>query len=177
MADTQADVSIRGSSFEQVLMLVNGIRMSDAQTGHNMMNVPFSLASVERIEIIKGPAARRFGQNAYAGVINIITKASGKDEYRVSATGGDYKTWSLGAAADFGNEKFGNFLQVNNTESAGYRYNTDYKIKNFWYQNQMKIKDGSIKFQAGFVEKSLEPMVFIHRRQPKISMKKRKHHW
>ncbi|XJR85300.1 TonB-dependent receptor [Elizabethkingia anophelis] len=54
MADTQADVSIRGSSFEQVLMLVNGIRMSDAQTGHNMMNVPFSLASVERIEIIKG---------------------------------------------------------------------------------------------------------------------------
>ena len=67
MADTQADVSIRGSSFEQVLMLVNGIRMSDAQTGHNMMNVPFSLASVERIEIIKGPAARRFGQNAYAG--------------------------------------------------------------------------------------------------------------
>lgn len=53
MADTQADVSIRGSSFEQVLMLVNGIRMSDAQTGHNMMNVPFSLASVERIEIIK----------------------------------------------------------------------------------------------------------------------------
>ncbi|HFK5566036.1 TPA: TonB-dependent receptor [Elizabethkingia anophelis] len=153
MADTQADVSIRGSSFEQVLMLVNGIRMSDAQTGHNMMNVPFSLASVERIEIIKGPAARRFGQNAYAGVINIITKASGKDEYRVSAIGGDYKTWSLGAAADFGNEKFGNFLQVNNTESAGYRYNTDYKIKNFWYQNQMKIKDGSIKFQAGFVEK------------------------
>lgn len=67
-------------------------------------------------------------------------------------------TW---AAADFGNEKFGNFLQVNNTESAGYRYNTDYKIKNFWYQNQMKIKDGSIKFQAGFVEKSLEPMVLF----------------
>lgn len=153
MADTQADVSIRGSSFEQVLLLVNGIRMNDAQTGHNMMNVPFSLASVDRIEIIKGPAARRFGQNAYAGVINIITKASGKNEYKVNAAGGDFKTWSLGAAADFGNKKFGNFIQVNNAESAGYRYNTDYKIKNFWYQNQLKIKDGDIKFQAGFVEK------------------------
>src|SRR5690606_1619563 len=64
----QADISLRGSSFEQVLILVNGIRMSDSQTGHNSMNLPFSLASVERIEVIKGPSARSFGQNAYAGV-------------------------------------------------------------------------------------------------------------
>lgn len=153
VADTQADISIRGGSFDQVLLLVNGIRMSDAQTGHNTMNIPFSLAAVEKIEIIKGPAARRFGQNAYAGVINIVTKASGKNEYKVDVTGGDFKTWSLGAAADFGNEKVGNFVQVNNAESAGYRHNTDYKIRNFWYQNQIKIKDGSVKFQAGYVEK------------------------
>ncbi|MGZ5210331.1 MAG: TonB-dependent receptor, partial [Kaistella sp.] len=70
----QADISVRGSSFEQVLILVNGVRMSDSQTGHNSMNIPFDLASVERIEIIKGPSARSFGQNAYAGVVNIITK-------------------------------------------------------------------------------------------------------
>lgn len=67
----QADISVRGSSFEQVLILVNGIRINDSQTGHNSMNIPFDLVSVEKIEIVKGPAARRFGQNAYAGVINI----------------------------------------------------------------------------------------------------------
>ena len=50
----QTDISLRGSSFEQVLVLVNGVRMNDAQTGHNTMNFPFDLASVEKIEILKG---------------------------------------------------------------------------------------------------------------------------
>ncbi|MCB4235176.1 Plug domain-containing protein [Kaistella anthropi] len=49
----QADISVRGSSFEQVLILVNGIRINDSQTGHNSMSIPFDLASVEKIEIVK----------------------------------------------------------------------------------------------------------------------------
>ncbi len=151
--DVQTDLSIRGSSFDQVLLLVNGIKINDAQTGHNTFNLPFDMASINRIEIIKGPAARRFGQNAYAGVINIITKVSGDNQYQINASGGDYETWSLGAAADFGNDKFGNFIQINKAQSEGYRYNTDYDVQNVWYQNQVKISDGSIKMQAGFTEK------------------------
>lgn len=57
----QSDIGFRGSSFEQVLLLLNGIRMNDSQTGHNSMNLPVDLSDVERIEVIKGPAARRFG--------------------------------------------------------------------------------------------------------------------
>ena len=149
----QADISLRGSSFEQVLILVNGVRMNDSQTGHNSMSLPFDLASVEKIEIIKGPAARRFGQNAYAGVVNIITKVSSEEKIIVSASGGDYKTYSLGLGANFGNEKFSNFIQAGSTSSEGYRHNTDYKINNIFYQNQFKINDGQIKFQAGIQEK------------------------
>lgn len=149
----QADISLRGSSFEQVLILVNGVRMNDSQTGHNSMSLPFDLASVEKIEIIKGPAARRFGQNAYAGVVNIITKVSSEEKVIVSASGGDYKTYSLGLGANFGNEKFSNFIQAGSTSSDGYRHNTDYKINNIFYQNQFKIKDGQLKFQVGIQEK------------------------
>lgn len=149
----QADISLRGSSFEQVLILVNGVRMNDSQTGHNSMSLPFDLASVEKIEIIKGPAARRFGQNAYAGVVNIITKVSSEEKVIVSASGGDFKTYSLGLGANFGNEKFSNFIQAGSTSSEGYRYNTDYKINNIFYQNQFKINNGQLKFQAGIQEK------------------------
>lgn len=149
----QADISLRGSSFEQVLILVNGVRMNDSQTGHNSMSLPFDLASVEKIEIVKGPAARRFGQNAYAGVVNIITKVSSEEKVIVSASGGDYKTYSLGLGANFGNEKFSNFIQAGSTSSEGYRYNTDYKINNIFYQNQFKINNGQLKFQAGIQEK------------------------
>jgi len=149
----QADISLRGSSFEQVLILVNGIRMSDSQTGHNSMNLPFDLASVERIEVIKGPSARSFGQNAYAGVVNIITKASDEEEVIFSVSGGDFGSYSLGLGASFGSEEVSNFIQLNTSSSEGYRYNTDYKINNIYFQNEIALQNGKLNFQAGIQEK------------------------
>jgi vitamin B12 transporter len=149
----QSDIGFRGSSFEQVLLLLNGIRMNDSQTGHNSMNLPVDLDDVERIEIIKGPAARRFGQNAYAGVINIITKINPGKRVKISAEAGDYETYGLGLNAQLGNEKFSNSLQANSSSSQGYMYNTDYEIRNIFYQNKLNIKNGDLRLQAGFSEK------------------------
>ncbi|WP_333597664.1 TonB-dependent receptor plug domain-containing protein [Chryseobacterium flavum] len=149
----QSDICFRGSSFEQVLLLLNGIRMNDSQTGHNNMNIPVDLDDVERIEIIKGPAARRFGQNAYAGVINIITKVNYGKRVKISADAGDYETYGLGFNAQLGNEKFSNSLQANSASSQGYMYNTDYEIRNVFYQARLGIKNGDLKLQAGFSEK------------------------
>jgi iron complex outermembrane receptor protein len=58
------DVAVRGSSFEQVLVLVDGIRMSDAQTGHFDLNLAVPLDQVERIEILRGPASTLHGADA-----------------------------------------------------------------------------------------------------------------
>lgn len=149
----QSDVSFRGSSFEQVLLLLNGIRMNDSQTGHNSLNLPLNLDNVERIEIIKGPAARRFGQNAFAGAINIITKSHLGKSVKISAEAGDYSTYDLGMSANFGNEKFSQSFQTNTSSSEGYRYNTDFEIRNTFYQNQLNIKNGSLRLQAGISEK------------------------
>ncbi|WP_426048894.1 TonB-dependent receptor plug domain-containing protein [Chryseobacterium sp. NFX27] len=149
----QSDIGFRGSSFEQVLLLLNGIRMNDSQTGHNSMNIPVDMDDVERIEIIKGPAARRFGQNAYAGVINIITKTTPGKRVKISAEGGDYETYGFGFNAQLGNEKFSNSLQANSASSQGYMHNTDYEIRNVFYQSKLNIKNGDLKLQAGFSEK------------------------
>jgi len=149
----QSDIGFRGSSFEQVLLLLNGIRMNDSQTGHNNMNIPVDLDEVEKIEIIKGPAARRFGQNAYAGVINIITKAVPGKKVKISAEGGDFSTYGLGFNAQIGNEKFTNSLQANSASSEGYMFNTDYEIRNVFYQGKLNIKNGDVRVQAGFSEK------------------------
>lgn len=149
----QSDVAFRGSSFEQVLLLINGIRMNDSQTGHNSLNIPVDLEDVERIEVIKGPAARRFGQNAYAGAINIITKIGQGKKVKISAEAGDYETYGFGMNANLGGEKFSNSLNINSNSSQGYMHNTDYDIRNAFYQSQLKIKDGNLRLQAGFSEK------------------------
>ena len=149
----QSDISIRGGSFEQVLILLNGIRMNDSQTGHNSFNIPVDMSNVERIEIVKGPAARRFGQNAYSGVINIVTKTSSEEKVKSSVEYGDFKTYTIGASGTFGSDKFTNLVQVTSSQSDGYRYNTDYQIDNYFYQNQYQLKNGKILFQGGYSEK------------------------
>ncbi|MGD2123527.1 MAG: TonB-dependent receptor [Gemmatimonadota bacterium] len=69
----QADLSIRGAGFEQVLVLVNGVRASDPQTGHFDLNLAVPLDQVERVEILRGPASALYGADAVGGVVNIVT--------------------------------------------------------------------------------------------------------
>lgn len=149
----QTDISIRGGSYDQVLILINGVRMNDSHTGHNSMHIPIDLSNVQQIEVIKGPAARRFGNNAYAGVINIVTKINKGKNIKVTAEGGDFNTYSMGTNISIGGERFSQSLQTSTAYSGGYRHNTDYDIKNVFYHNQLNINEGKLGVQAGFVEK------------------------
>ena len=69
----QADLYIRGGSFDQTLLLIDGIKVEDPQTGHHTMNMTLPLEVIEKIEIIKGSAGRMYGQNAFTGAVNILS--------------------------------------------------------------------------------------------------------
>ncbi len=89
----QADISIRGGTFEQTLVLIDGIKMLDPQTGHHAMNIPLTLDDIERIEIVKGPVSHQFGPNAMNGAINIITRKHSRPFARVQGMAGDFGLW------------------------------------------------------------------------------------
>ena len=72
----QTDVSVRGSNYEQIAILLNGINICDPQTGHNAFDFPVDIADIERIEVLEGPAGRAYGTSSLLGAINIITTAS-----------------------------------------------------------------------------------------------------
>jgi len=152
----QSDAGIRGSTFNQVLVLVNGVRMSDPQTGHHMMNLPVALEDIERIEVIKGPAARIYGMNAMAGAINIITKVKDGEDFSMTAGASisAFETFGLNVTATLNNEVIDQSLSLSRQGSEGYRYNTDYNINTAFYQ--ANIKTGTlmpINIQAGFTER------------------------
>ena len=69
----QADLYIRGGSFDQTLLLIDGIKVEDPQTGHHTMNMTLPLEVIEKIEIVKGAASRMYGQNAFTGAVNILS--------------------------------------------------------------------------------------------------------
>ena len=89
----QSDISIRGGTFEQVLVMLNSVKLNDPQTGHHTMNIPVSMEQIERIEVITGGASRIFGNYAYTGAINIITKKGGNSSVIFSAGENNYKKY------------------------------------------------------------------------------------
>ena len=71
----QSDIVLRGGTFQQVLVIMDGVRLNDANTGHFNSYIPISPTQIERIEVLKGAASAIYGTEAVGGVINIITKA------------------------------------------------------------------------------------------------------
>lgn len=76
----QQDISIDGGSFDQVVLLINGVPFGNPQTGHNAAQFPFTLADLERVEVIEGAASRLFGSQAFGGAINFVTKQAESSE-------------------------------------------------------------------------------------------------
>ena len=150
----QADLGIRGGGFEQTLILINGLKMTDPQTGHHIMNLPVSPENIERIEVIKGPAARIYGQNAFAGVVNIITKVPDELKGTVNLKAGQNQLLGIGLEMSLPSKKADQYISLNRSVSEGYRYNTDYDITNFMYQNQFVVAGAQTSLFAGFTERN-----------------------
>lgn len=156
----QTDVSIRGGTFEQTLILIDGISVNDPQTAHHNLDLPVQLENVDRIEILKGPAARLYGSGAYAGVINIITKKDETKSLKLKALIGDYGlldgNFSLSQPLGFSN----NSLSVSGKYSDGYRHNTDFDIWNVFFNSAMKHGKVKGEFSFGYNDKDFGASYF-----------------
>jgi vitamin B12 transporter len=135
----QADVSLRGGTFDQVLILINGVKMADPQTGHHALNIPLNMDNIERIEILKGPAARIYGANAFAGAINIVTRTPDKAFVNINLEGGQNSLGAISISAALPKGDFNQYFSVGRQFSDGYRFNSDYDISNYLYQAEYKI--------------------------------------
>jgi vitamin B12 transporter len=159
---TQADISIDGGTFDQTVVLINGIKMTDPQTGHNMMNLPVPMEAIDRIEIMKGPAARLYGANALNGVINIITKKplnsgikahlySGSNFNKDTASGKLYGGAGLQLLGEMVGKNSQQLLAFGTDHATGYRYNTAFKNYKGYYQNNMDLNSAArLQFMAGY---------------------------
>ena len=86
----QCDLSIRGGTYDQSLLMIDGVKLSDPQTGHHMMNAPLFIDQVERVEQINNGGSRWFGPYAFSGAVNLITKRADSNNMQLRLTGGEY---------------------------------------------------------------------------------------
>jgi iron complex outermembrane receptor protein len=150
----QADVSIRGSSFEQTLILLDGVKLMDPQTGHHNMNLPVNLNDIERVEVLKGQASSIYGSNAMGGVINFITKKDNKIELGADLSGGSFGFYNGGLSLHSPFSGFQNMFSVSKSHSDGYRHNTNFDITTFYFKSYVPYNTGSANLSVGYTDKS-----------------------
>lgn len=85
----QTDISVRGGTYDQISLLLNGVSISSPHTGHHSADFPLSPDDIERIEVVGSSSARVFGTAAFTGVVNIVTRHDA-DEGSVALSGGDF---------------------------------------------------------------------------------------
>ncbi|MGA1790795.1 MAG: TonB-dependent receptor plug domain-containing protein [bacterium] len=149
----QADVSIRGSTFEQTLILVDGINVNDPQTGHHNLDLPINLEDIERIEVLKGPGARIYG--GMSGAINIITRDVERSAVEGQVKYGQHDFYGLDLNGAFKTGDTSNRASFSRRSSSGHLKDkpTDFDIRTLAYKST--INKGAHKYQInlGFVDK------------------------
>jgi iron complex outermembrane receptor protein len=141
VSGTQANIGIRGGSFDQTLMLINGIKLTDPQTGHHMMNIPVPLQAIQSIEVLKGPASRIYGQNAYAGAINITTFLPSTKSLNAQIYGGDFgmRGGNFTVSLPIGNYR--QTFSASHDASNGHWHNSDFQVNNFFYEGALETNE------------------------------------
>ncbi len=127
----QTDLSIRGGSFGQTLVLLNGLRLNDVQSGHHDMDIPVPLDSVSRIEVLRGSGSTIYGSDAVAGVVNVIAEPPDKLELRLRTAVGNFgaNEQRVSVADTFG--KLSEQLSFSRDFSTGFIPDRDYRNLQF----------------------------------------------
>jgi len=122
----QSDFAVRGASFGQMLVLVDGVRLNDAQSGHHNGDIPVPLDAVDRIEILYGPGSSLFGADAFGGTVNVITRrVSSKPS--LSVRGGSFDSAGTEGQAGFERDAIQQTFAGSLERSGGFMYDRDYR--------------------------------------------------
>ena len=151
--DISADLSIRGSTFGQALVLLNGLRMDDVQTGHHDMDLPLPSDSIQHIEILRGAGSTLYGADAMAGSINVITASPEHSEIRVGAGVGNFGINQQSATVALAWKKFDEQLDAERDFSSGFRPDRDYRSFTLFSTTGLETKLGNSLLMLGYGDK------------------------
>jgi iron complex outermembrane receptor protein len=162
----QSDISIRGGNFEQTLIMIDGVKISDPQTGHHNLNLPLSIDNIDRIEILKGEGSRSFGANAFSGAINFITKKEKSSTLSISILGGQNNLFETAVSGSLPIFFSTNNFSLSKKKSDGYRHNTNFDITNFTFNQTLSFNKAVLNLFTGYIDKKFGANSFYSDRFP-----------
>ncbi|MBP3763190.1 MAG: TonB-dependent receptor [Bacteroidales bacterium] len=149
VGDAQGDLSMRGGTFDQMLLLLNGINLTDAQTGHHTLDIPIDLSMVERVELLSPAQCLARGIVAFCGAVNIVVSDHYRDQLLADISGGSFGTANASLLATKALGRWAVTASAAYHRSDGYRANTDYRHGSFFLQAQRHGDRHDLHLQLG----------------------------
>ena len=122
----QADLSIRGTTFEQSLVLLNGLRINDPETGHLNLDIPMPLDAISRIEVLHGSGSTFYGSDAIGGAVNLITEQPRDLAVVLKAGAGNYGSLEQDLRADYATRPLSEQFSASRDTSDGFMADRNY---------------------------------------------------
>ena len=140
----QADLSIRGTTFEQSLILLNGLRINDPETGHLNLDIPIPLDAITRIDILHGSGSTFYGSDAIGGAVNLLTQPPTPGLTVVaSAGGGSFYSIEQHLRASYTNGPVAEQLTCSRDTSDGFIPDRNYSSNALASETWLTLKPGT----------------------------------
>ncbi|MDP9160311.1 MAG: TonB-dependent receptor [Acidobacteriota bacterium] len=145
-AGVQADLTILGSTFAETLVLLNGLRLNDAQSAHHDLDIPVPLEAVSRIEVLHGTGSTTYGADATAGAVNFITSPVRATELRVRLGVGNYGYNQEHVLAAFLIKNWSETIAADRDFSTGFRRDRDFRSSAASSETRFRSRLGDTDF-------------------------------
>lgn len=131
----QADIVLRGGTFEQTLVLLNGFRVDDSQTSHHNLDLPVPFDAMDSIEVLHGAGSTLHGSDALSGVVDFLTAAPSLTSLRLRAGDGSYGSNEESLLGDLARKRWSARLTASRTFSTGFMPDRDYRNEDSSLEN------------------------------------------
>lgn len=150
----QADLCIRGGTYDQNAILINGVNFTDPQTGHSNLSIPLDIDDVSQVEVIEGPAGRAVGANALGGAVGFVTPSTMGLNARAHALYGNHGLYKANLSVAGGSAMARGFVALSALGSQGYMHNTDFSTRNLFARGSLNVGRAELNAQFGFADKA-----------------------
>ncbi|HVV44374.1 MAG TPA: TonB-dependent receptor [Bryobacteraceae bacterium] len=162
----QGDLSIRGATFGQTLVLLNGLRVNDVQTGHFNLDLPVPIEMLSAVEVLKGSGSTLYGSDAIGGVVNVRTEPLDPGEFKILAGAGNFGVNEQHAVASFGHAWWQQEVAFARDFSSGFEPDRDYRNLAVSSQTALKSRLGATTLLFAYSDRPFGANNFYDSPQP-----------
>ncbi len=141
----QGDITIRGGTFGQTLVLIDGIRINDVQTGHHNMDLPVPIDAIGQLQILQGSGSTFYGSDAVSGVVNVITRIAEPGELLFRAAIGSFGTNTESGLFSVGFGPLTQQFSFERTLSDGFEDDREYRSTSGSSESMFRSKLGATR--------------------------------